>query len=107
MIRHGSTVAGVLGALLLALAPGVASAQTLVIDDALTGSTKGTQHGGTLTDQGYRIDDPGDHITYEVPTIPEGYAEFSVRGLVQGAPKDALEDAELYVMYEGATSPDP
>src|SRR5205814_7885539 len=43
----------------------------------------------------------------EVPTISEGAAEFSVRGLVNGIPTGALEDAELFVMYDGSVSPDP
>ncbi|MBI3725466.1 DUF4038 domain-containing protein, partial [bacterium] len=79
---------------------------TLVLDDPLKGSTKGSQHGGTLTPDGYRIDAGSDYIVYDLPTLEAGVAEFSASGLVSGSP-GATEDAELIVMYDGDFSPDP
>jgi hypothetical protein len=79
----------------------------VVLEDPLAGSTKGTQVGGTLLPDGFRIDNPDDHITYEVPKLTDGAIELSVRGLQKGIPAGAVEDAELIVMYDGTYSPDP
>jgi hypothetical protein len=80
-------------------------AAAALINDPLRGSTIGAQVGGTLTPDGFRIDNPDDHITYTIATTSDGAAELSVRGLANGQP--ANSDAELFIMYDGSYSPDP
>jgi hypothetical protein len=62
---------------------GGGAGETVVVFDALTdGTTKATTRGGgTLTEQGWRVENNGDFLRYEVPTVENGYVEWQNLGL--------------------------
>jgi hypothetical protein len=55
--------------------------KVLELDDPLTGSTKGIQHGGKLTAAGWVTQTAFDHIEYKIPTCAAGEVEFKVKGI--------------------------
>jgi len=61
---------------------GTASGETLVVFDSLTGGTTlGERSGGSLTQQGWRVNANSDFIRYEVPTVTNGYVQWQNLGL--------------------------
>jgi hypothetical protein len=85
----------------LVLLASAAAAQTLVLDDSLRGSTSGARAGGAFQADGWRVTNKNDSITWHIPTLPRGAAEWSVRGL---RPNDARPEGadknELFHMYD-------
>ncbi|HXV61635.1 MAG TPA: hypothetical protein VEK15_13135 [Vicinamibacteria bacterium] len=62
---------------------GGGSGETLLVLDPLTGGTTlaTDRGGGTLTDQGWRVENNGDFLRYEVPTVVDGYVQWENLGL--------------------------
>ena len=64
--------------------------ETIVVFDALTGgSTLATGgNGGTLTPQGWRVNNNSDFLRYEVPTVIDGYVQWENIGLTPRGAND-------------------
>lgn len=64
--------------------------ETLVVLDRLTdGSTLATdREGGTLTADGWRVNNNGDFLRYEIPTVVNGYAQWDNVGLTARGAND-------------------
>lgn len=68
----------------------VGPGETQVVFDPLTnGMTLGERSGGTLTDQGWRINTNADFIRYEVPAVTNGYVQWENLGLTPRGANDA------------------
>lgn len=65
--------------------------ETVVFFDRLTeGTTIATdRRGGTLTDQGWRINDNTDFLRYEIPTVVNGYVQWENLGLTERGANEA------------------
>ncbi len=62
----------------------------VVFDDLTDGSTLATdREGGTFTPQGWRVNDNGDFLRYEVPTVENGYVQWQNLGLTPRGANDA------------------
>ncbi|MEP0843167.1 MAG: hypothetical protein HRF43_10725 [Phycisphaerae bacterium] len=73
----------------------------LILDDPLTGSTRGTRSGGQFTAGGWKVTGTNDFIYWHVPTLTGGAVEFDVRGLNPGECRPDHEDKnELFHMYD-------
>jgi hypothetical protein len=83
-----------------------ASAEVVIIDDPLLGTTQGQQVGGTLSSEGYAPTGAA-HILYELPeTVREGYLEVEIFGMDPTAvPVDA--DHGFLGMYDGRGIAEP
>ena len=77
-------------------------AQSVVINDALTGGTvEGTQVGGSFTSEGYFPGVGTNHILYTVPsTATNGYVEFQVKGVDASLFPSGAEHGFI-IMYDG------
>ncbi|MCB9258701.1 MAG: T9SS type A sorting domain-containing protein [Ignavibacteriales bacterium] len=74
--------------------------QTLVLSDALSGSTQGQRYGGTLTSEGYQPGTGENHILYKLNQIPNGYVEFEMTGF-RPSSVPVGEDHGFLAMYDG------
>jgi len=52
-----------------------------ILSDPLTGGSLGEVSGGQFTSGGWQVTSPADSIRYEVPTLSNGWVEFSTSGL--------------------------
>jgi hypothetical protein len=78
-----------------------APAQQLVLEDLLSGSTLGTQNGGSFVAGGWRVTGHNDNIWWHIPTLAHGAAEWDVRGLNPNESRAGMEDkAEIFHMYD-------
>lgn len=78
-----------------------AHAQLLILEDPLTGSTLGTQNGGSLEADGWHVTATDNSIYWHIPTLRHGAVEFSVRGLRPEEARPGNEDkGELFHMYD-------
>jgi hypothetical protein len=69
---------------------GTGPGETQVVFDSLTdGTTLGERSGGSLTQQGWRVNSNSDFIRYEVPTVTNGYAQWQNLGLTPQGPNAA------------------
>ena len=64
----------------------------LVSDPLTNGMSVGEVGGGEFRPEGWFTTDADSYIRYEIPTTPNGYVEFDVRGAAQ--PEPALRQAE-------------
>jgi hypothetical protein len=92
-------------ALLLGAVP--ASAESIVIQDSLKGTTKGVRVGGTLTSEGYKPGKGSGHILYKSPRqVKNGYIQFEMKGFVPSLIQDPVSpsgdgDNGFFGMYDG------
>lgn len=65
--------------------------ETVVVFDPLTGGTTlaTAAQGGTLTPQGWRVNNNTDFLRYEVPTVTDGYVEWQNLGLTPRGANDS------------------
>lgn len=79
-----------------------ADPNVLVYDTLKNGTTVGTINDGTFTDEGLQLHEGWGSVGYSIPTTPNGYAEFSVKGLREN---EVHEDSEfkgvLFTMWSG------
>ena len=62
----------------------------VVFDDLTDGSSLATdREGGSFTPQGWRVNNNGDFLRYEVPTIENGYVQWQNLGLTPRGANDA------------------
>ena len=62
----------------------------VVFDDLTDGATLATdREGGTLTPQGWRVNDNTDYLRYDVPTVDNGYVQWQNVGLTPRGVNDA------------------
>jgi hypothetical protein len=94
-------IKGVTATLFLVLLSTAAGAQELILDDSLRGGTSGARSGGSFGADGWRVTNKNDSITWHIPAISQGAAEFSVRGLPpnDGRP-EGYDKNELFHMYD-------
>ena len=87
------------------------SAQTVIIDDNLQGSTKGYQVGGSFSSEGYKpgLSNSGkNHIEYTSPQqIPNGYVEFQIKGHHPNDLPDAGSHQGFFLFIDGRGLPNP
>src|SRR5688572_16109222 len=77
------------------------NAQTLVLDDPLSGSTLGTRAGGSFVGGGWQVTGQHDAIYWHIPTLTRGAVEWDMRGLIPNDGRAGMEDkAELFHMYD-------
>ncbi len=86
--------------------------ETIILQDGLAGSTKGTRVGGSFSSEGYKPGIGWNHILYDVPAqVSEGYVEFQVKGfaasLIQDPNGGADADNGFIGMYDGRGSSEP
>lgn len=76
-------------------------AQTVVLEDDLTGSTTGTRFGGTFLADGWKVTGHTDSILWHIPTMTKGAVEWDIRGLNPNENRPGMEDkAEIFHMYD-------
>lgn len=73
------------------LGVGAGPGETIVVFDSLTdGTTLATdKRGGTLTAQGWRVNNNSDFLRYEVPTVADGYVQWENLGLTPRGANDS------------------
>ncbi len=77
------------------------SAQTLVLQDTLLGSTSGTRAGGAFVTGGWKAVSQYDSIYWHIPTLAHGAVEWDISGLFPGESRAGMEDkSELFHMYD-------
>jgi len=86
--------------------------ETVVIQDALQGSTVGSKKGGTLTSEGYKPGKGFNHILYDAPSqVKNGYIQFEMKGftpsLIQDPNGGGDADNGFFAMYDGRGSSEP
>ena len=85
------------------IAGSLLNADTVVIDDALTGESQGRLVGGTLTESGYMPGVGTGHLFYELEEpVHHGYVEFEVKGVDFTAFGNETESKQgFFAMYDG------
>ena len=74
---------------IISAGPSTGPGENVVVFDALTnGMTLGEQNGGSLTQQGWRVNSNSDFIRYEIPTVTDGYVEWQNTGLTPRGAND-------------------
>jgi hypothetical protein len=92
----------VLGFLLAAL-PCLSSGNVVVCDDLTDGDTLATQVGGTLTAGGYRVNQEGNHLRYDLRgLVRSGAVRFDVKNL---GPQTLTLDDSLVITLQRADTP--
>jgi hypothetical protein len=74
-----------------------------ILSDPLTGGSMGEVSGGTFTSRGWRVDDPGNYIRYEVPPLDQGWVEFDTTGLREINPSP--DEFMLFGMWDPSAGP--
>ena len=75
--------------------------QELILDDSLRGGTQGARGGGSLGPDGWRVTGKNDFIYWHIPTVSQGAAEFSVRGIIPNDGRaEGYDKNELFHMYD-------
>lgn len=74
-----------------------------ILSDPLVGGSLGEVGGGSFTSQGWKVDDPGNFIRYEVPPLESGWVEFDTQGLrpVNPSPDQFM----LFGMWDPSAGP--
>ena len=98
-IPFGFIVTGALMAALIALAPR-AGESFYRMEDSLRGSSTGNVSGGSFGADGWTVMGNTDRIWYAIPTLGDGFIEFTVTGL--STDNLLLNDHEIFAMYEDA-----
>lgn len=74
-----------------------------ILSDPLTGGSLGEVSGGTFTSRGWKVDDPGNYVRYEVPPLEEGWVEFDTTGLREINPSP--DQFMLFGMWDPSAGP--
>ena len=89
---------------LISAGPETGPGENVVVFDALTdGTTMGVQNGGSLTQNGWRINTNSDFLRYEVPSVSNGYVQWQNLGLTPRGANDASH--MLMGMWDPAAGP--
>src|SRR5690348_13579260 len=102
-MRHSARVVTTVALLAWLSGSGAAAQQQLqlVLDDSLRGTTSGTRNGGAFEADGWRVTSKNDSITWHLPTISQGAAEFSIRGLRPNDTRpEGADKNEVFHMYD-------
>ncbi len=89
---------------LISSGPDAGPGENVLVFDALTdGTTMGVQNGGSLTQNGWRINTNSDFLRYEVPSVSNGYVQWQNLGLTPRGANDASH--MLMGMWDPAAGP--